>query len=87
MQPKALLERRMIPSNNEPVVQWLIKWINLPETTATWEDVDFIKKVFSRVLALRTRLSKGEYCLHKLKGFSHGVSGNALLSNFGDAFA
>jgi hypothetical protein len=46
MQPKALLERRMIPSNNEPVVQWLIKWINLPETTATWEDVDFIKKVF-----------------------------------------
>jgi hypothetical protein len=46
MQPEALLDRRMIPSNNEPMVQWLIKWINLPDTTATWEDVDFIRKVF-----------------------------------------
>jgi hypothetical protein len=46
IQPEALLDRRMITHNNKPVVQWLIKWINLPQTAATWEDVDFIKKVF-----------------------------------------
>jgi len=29
--PLAILERRMIPRNNELVVQWLIHWINLPK--------------------------------------------------------
>jgi hypothetical protein len=36
----------MIPRNNEPIVQWLIRWINLPVTEATWEDAAFIRKVF-----------------------------------------
>ena len=44
--PIALLERRMIPCNNEPIVQWKIQWSNLLETKATWEDADFIRKVF-----------------------------------------
>jgi hypothetical protein len=44
--PETILERRMIPRNNEPVVQWLIKWINLPTTAATWEDAYFIMHVF-----------------------------------------
>jgi hypothetical protein len=44
--PEAILQRRMIPRNNEPVVQWLIKWVNLPESEATWEDAGFIRKVF-----------------------------------------
>jgi hypothetical protein len=35
MHPKALLDRRLIPRNNEPVVQWLVKWINLPAEAAT----------------------------------------------------
>lgn len=42
----AILQRRMIPRNNEPVVQWLIHWINLPPSEASWEDADFIRKVF-----------------------------------------
>jgi hypothetical protein len=33
--PDRLLDQRMIPCNNEPVIQWLIKWINLLETTTT----------------------------------------------------
>jgi hypothetical protein len=33
----------MIPRNNEPVTQWLIQWVNLPEAEATWEDADFIR--------------------------------------------
>jgi hypothetical protein len=41
-----LLDRRMILRNNEPVVQWLIQWVNLPDTTVTWEDVDCIRMVF-----------------------------------------
>jgi hypothetical protein len=44
--PESILERRMIPRNNEPVVQWLIKWVNLPTTAATWEDAYFIQDVF-----------------------------------------
>jgi hypothetical protein len=44
--PVEILERRMIPRNNEPVIQWRIKWLNLPEADATWEDADFIRKVF-----------------------------------------
>lgn len=44
--PVAVLERRMIPKNNEPMVQWLIHWLNLPPDAATWEDADFIQRVF-----------------------------------------
>lgn len=31
----AVLERRLIPRNNESVVQWKIHWTNLPELAAT----------------------------------------------------
>lgn len=44
--PQAILQRRMIPHNNEPVVQRLIHWVNLPETEALWEDASFIRRVF-----------------------------------------
>jgi hypothetical protein len=44
--PKAILQRRMIPRNNEPVIQWLIHWINMLDAEARWEDADFIRKVF-----------------------------------------
>jgi hypothetical protein len=30
--PEKLLNRRMVPWNNESVVQWLIQWVNLPES-------------------------------------------------------
>jgi hypothetical protein len=46
MQSESLLNRRLIPRNNELVVQWLIKWVNLPEEAATWEDADFIRSIF-----------------------------------------
>ena len=44
--PLDILERRMIPRHNEPVVQWLIQWSNLPASEATWEDASFIRRVF-----------------------------------------
>jgi hypothetical protein len=35
VQPESLMQRCLKPRNNEPVVQWLIKWVNLPESAAT----------------------------------------------------
>lgn len=45
-EPVAVLERRLIPRNNEPIVQWKVHWANLPKSAATWEDAAFITKVF-----------------------------------------
>ena len=44
--PVYILERRLIPRNNKLVVQLLIQLSNLAPTQATWEDADFIRKVF-----------------------------------------
>ena len=50
LEPEAILERKLIPRPQGdisiPVVQWLIKWVNLPAEQATWEDAAFIQKVF-----------------------------------------
>lgn len=50
MEPEAILERKLIPrlqgKISIPVVRWLIKWVNMPEEAATWEDSAFIQKVF-----------------------------------------
>jgi hypothetical protein len=43
---ETILQRRAIPRNNEPVAQWLIKWVNLPAIAATWEDATYIQAVF-----------------------------------------
>lgn len=45
-EPIAVLERRMIPRNNAPVVQWKVQWANLPLEAVTWEDAGFISRVF-----------------------------------------
>lgn len=44
--PEEVLEVRQVPRHNVPVVQWLIRWINLSPEDATWEDADFIKYTF-----------------------------------------
>ena len=50
IQPEAILQRKLVPrvqgDISIPVVQWLIKWVNLPAEKATWEDASFIQKVF-----------------------------------------
>ena len=50
IQPEAILERKLIPrvqgDISIPMVQWRIKWLNLPMENATWEDAAFIQKVF-----------------------------------------
>jgi hypothetical protein len=44
--PEKILARRVVPRKNEHVGQWKIKWVNLPETAASWEDAAFIQRVF-----------------------------------------
>lgn len=46
MAPEVILKRSVVPRDNELVVQWLIKWINLPPEAATWEDASFIYMIF-----------------------------------------
>ncbi|KAJ4754640.1 polyprotein [Rhynchospora pubera] len=42
--PEYILIRRMVKRNNAAVPQLLIKWSNLPEEEATWEDYEQIRK-------------------------------------------
>ena len=50
LEPEMLLERKLVPRTQGdidiPVVCWKIKWVNLPLQDATWEDAQFIQKVF-----------------------------------------
>jgi hypothetical protein len=50
--PHSVLETRQIPRNNVAVVQWLIQWEGLTKDEATWEDADFIKKIFPEFFKL-----------------------------------
>jgi Chromo (CHRromatin Organisation MOdifier) domain len=38
--------RRAIKRNNETIPQLLVKWSNLSEADASWEDYDFLKQRF-----------------------------------------
>jgi hypothetical protein len=49
-EPEAILDRRMMKKGNQAIVQVMIKWKNLPEETATWEDWDVLKLSFPSVL-------------------------------------
>jgi hypothetical protein len=49
-EPEAILDRRMMKKGNNAIVQVLIKWKDLPEETATWEDWDTLKLSFPVVL-------------------------------------
>ena len=73
MEPEAILERKLIPrlqgKISIPVVRWLIKWVNMPEEAATWEDSAFIQKVFPSFQARGQAQSQqgggglsGQYC-------------------------
>ena len=46
LQPEAVLRRRAIRRNSIVVIQYLVKWDQLPESEASWEDKDFIDKQF-----------------------------------------
>lgn len=45
-EPVHVLETRSLPRNGVLVTQWLIQWANLPPEEPSWEDANFIKRVF-----------------------------------------
>jgi hypothetical protein len=45
-EPLQVLQTISLPRNNVLVTQWLIEWENLAPADASWEDANFIKKVF-----------------------------------------
>jgi putative heme iron utilization protein len=49
-EPETILDHRMMKKGNASVIQVLIKWTNLPEDAATWEDWDTLKTSFPSVL-------------------------------------
>jgi hypothetical protein len=49
--PEKILDRRMVKKGNAALPQMLIKWKNLPEDAATWEDWNTLKSRFPEVLA------------------------------------
>jgi RNase H-like domain found in reverse transcriptase/Reverse transcriptase (RNA-dependent DNA polymerase)/Integrase zinc binding domain/Retroviral aspartyl protease/Integrase core domain/Retrotransposon gag protein/Chromo (CHRromatin Organisation MOdifier) domain len=46
IEPLAILDRRVIKKNNQVAVEVLIKWSNLDEDEATWEDYEYIRHQF-----------------------------------------
>lgn len=49
LEPVAVLGRRFIKRRNEGVPQLLIRWSNLADSDATWEDSSFISKQFPQL--------------------------------------
>lgn len=48
--PERILDRRMVKKGNAAITQVLIKWTQLPEDSATWEDWEVLKVRFPNVL-------------------------------------
>ncbi|KAK1663395.1 hypothetical protein QYE76_051554 [Lolium multiflorum] len=48
--PEKILNRRLVKKGNAARPQVLIKWLHLPEDTATWEDWDTLKAKFLKCL-------------------------------------
>jgi hypothetical protein len=46
MAPAKVLQTRSLPRNGVLVTQWLVEWVNLPASDASWEDAHFIKTIF-----------------------------------------
>ncbi|KAJ1253806.1 hypothetical protein BS78_K181900, partial [Paspalum vaginatum] len=44
--PEVILDRRLVKKGNQAITQVLIKWSNLPASSATWEDYDVLKTRF-----------------------------------------
>ena len=46
LKPEKILQRRVVMRAAKPVIQYLVKWNNLPESEASWEDKSFIDRQF-----------------------------------------
>jgi hypothetical protein len=60
--PEAVLHRRLVKKGNRVVPQVLVKWTNLPETSATWEDWHVVKTRFPDAVAWGNQQLKPGRC-------------------------
>ena len=51
VEPEAILEHKLVKKGNNPHVQVLIKWSQLPDTMTSWEDYDVLRERFPKVAA------------------------------------
>jgi hypothetical protein len=49
--PEQILDRRLVKKGNTAIPQVLVKWSNLPEASATWEDYNVVRTRFSDAAA------------------------------------
>ncbi|WVZ85793.1 hypothetical protein U9M48_032667 [Paspalum notatum var. saurae] len=57
--PEVILDRRLVKKGNQAVTQVLIKWTNLPTSSATWEDYNVVKERFPSAVAWGQATSQG----------------------------
>ncbi|KAJ1276201.1 hypothetical protein BS78_05G196200 [Paspalum vaginatum] len=50
--PESILDRRLVKKCSQAITQVLLKWTNLPASSATWEDYNVVKSRFPNALAL-----------------------------------
>jgi hypothetical protein len=63
--PERILQQHLLRKGTTFVVQGLIKWSELPESLATWEELDFLRQQFPRAgLETCRRARRGE-CQHR----------------------
>ncbi|KAJ4802427.1 polyprotein [Rhynchospora pubera] len=51
VEPVEVVDRKIVNRNGTPVAQILVRWSNLPDDSATWEDYLFIKRKFPEFVA------------------------------------
>lgn len=51
LEPETVLQRRLVKKGNHAITQVLVKWRNLPDDSATWEDWNVVTKKFPDIAA------------------------------------
>ena len=59
LEPKKILQRRLVKKGNKAIPQVLLKWTSLPESSATWEDYYVVKQRFPNAVAWGQATSEG----------------------------
>jgi ribosomal protein L21E len=60
LEPKEILDRRLVKKGNKSYLQVLIKWSTMKEDMATWEDYEVVRQRFPDAAAWGQAASQGE---------------------------